>query len=363
MILKNKGKIIQCGIISFCVVASLFYGCKKDGTVEIPDPGDPSLAGIEFKVPTNWPTPVYDFSQNPLTKEGFKLGRKLFFETKLSRDNTVSCGSCHQPFAAFSQIEHDVSHGVNEKIGTRNSPALFNLNWHTSFFWDGGVNHIELQPFGPITNPLEMDETLVNIVAKLEGDASYRQLFKDAFGSEEVTTQKIAKSLAQFMGLMVSSNSKYDKHIRNESGGTFTTQEQNGLNLFQSKCSSCHKEPLFSDFKFKNNGLALVPNTKGVIDSGRGIITPFEPSSYYKFKTPSLRNLKYTTPYMHDGRFTTIDQVLEHYSTGIHQTPNLDPSLTNGIPLTATEKEDLKAFLNTLNDEEFVKDIRFQEPK
>jgi cytochrome c peroxidase len=363
MVLKNKGRIIQSGIIACCVIASFFYSCKKDDPITTPDPGDPSLVGIEFKIPGNWPTPVYNFSQNPLTKEGFKLGRKLFFETKLSRDNTVSCGSCHQPFAAFSQIEHNVSHGVDEKIGTRNSPALFNLNWHTSFFWDGGVNHIELQPFGPITNPLEMDETLVNIVAKLQADAGYRQLFKEAFGSEEVTTQKIAKSLAQFMGLMVSSNSKYDKYIRNESGGSFTTQEENGLTIFRNKCASCHTEPLFSNFTFRNNGLALIANTKGVIDSGRGIITPNDPSSYYTFKVPSVRNLKYTTPYMHDGRFTTVDQVLEHYSTGIHQTPNLDPSLTAGISLTASEKEDLKAFLNTLNDETFVKDIRFREPK
>ena len=362
MIPKHKGKAIQWGIISFCALVSFFYSCKKEKSPEV-EPGDPSLTGIEFKVPADWPLPVYNFSENPLTKEGFKLGRKLFFEVKLSRDNTVSCGSCHQPFAAFSQIEHNVSHGVEERIGTRNSPALFNLNWHTSFFWDGGVNHIELQPFGPITNPVEMDETLANVVDKLQADADYRKLFKDAFGSEEVTTQKIARSLTQFMGLMVSSNSKYDKHMRNEGGGTFTAQEQNGLILFRNKCSSCHTEPLFSNFTFKNNGLALIPNTKGVIDSGRGIITPFEPSSYYTFKVPSLRNLAYTAPYMHDGRLTTIDQVLEHYATGIHQTPNLDPSLTSGIPLTTAEREDLKAFLNTLNDESFVKDIRFQEPK
>lgn len=362
MILKIKGSIVKRAIILFCTT-SLLYSCKKDNPAEDPVIVDPSLVGIEFKVPENWPMPVYNFSGNPLTKDGFKLGRKLFFETKLSRDNTISCGSCHQPFAAFAQIEHDISHGVEERIGTRNSPALFNLNWHTSFFWDGGVNHIEVQPFGPITNPLEMDETLVNIVSKLQADAGYRQLFKDAFGSEEVTTQKIAKSLAQFMGLMVSSNSKYDKYIRNESGGSFTAQEENGLTIFRNKCASCHSEPLFSNFTFRNNGLELIPNTKGVIDSGRGVITPFDPSSYYKFKVPSLRNLEYTTPYMHDGRFTTIDQVLEHYSTGIHQTPNLDPLLTNGIPLTAAEKEALKAFLNTLNDEEFVKDTRFREPQ
>lgn len=363
MILKTKGNFIKGAVVLFCGVSSLLYSCKKDDPVTNPVFEDPSLIGIEFKIPKDWPLPVYNFQNNPLTKEGFKLGRKLFFEVKLSSDNKISCGSCHQPFAAFAQIEHDVSHGVDERIGTRNSPALFNLNWHTSFFWDGGVNHIELQPFGPITNPLEMDETLANVVDKLQNDAGYRQLFKEAFGSEEVTTQRIAWSLAQFMGTMVSANAKYDKYMRNEAGGAFTAQEENGLSIFRSKCASCHTEPLFSDFSFRNNGLELVNNSHGYIDSGRGRITPFDASSFYKFKVPSLRNLKYTTPYMHDGRFTSLDEVLEHYSTGVHQTPNLDPLLTSGIPLTAADKDAIKAFLNTLNDEDFVKDVRFREPK
>lgn len=360
--MKTKGKLVRSAIVLLCAGSTLLYSCKKDDPVNN-TPEDPSLVGIEFKVPQGWPAPVYNFENNPLNKEGFKLGRKLFFETKLSIDNTISCGSCHQPFSAFAQFEHNVSHGVEERIGTRNSPALFNLNWHTSFFWDGGVNHIELQPFGPITNPLEMDETLSGIVNKLQADANYKQLFKEAFGTEEVTTQKIARALAQFMGTMVSDRSKYDKYMRHEGGVTFTALEESGLTIFRNKCAACHTEPLFSDFSFRNNGLELVNNTKGVIDSGRGIITPFDPASYYKFKVPSLRNLKYTPPYMHDGRFTTIDDVLEHYNSGVHQTPNLDPLLTAGIALSASEKDAIKAFLNTLNDEEFVKDIRFQEPK
>ncbi|RYF86132.1 MAG: hypothetical protein EOO00_13510, partial [Chitinophagaceae bacterium] len=211
------------------------------------------------------------------------------------------------------------------------------------------------------TNPLEMDETLAGVVAKLQDDPAYRALFKEAFGTEEVTTQRIGRSLAQFMGTMVSNNAKYDKHMRNEAGGEFSALEESGLTIFRSKCATCHTEPLFSDFSFRNNGLALVNNTQGMIDSGRGKITPFDASSFYKFKVPSLRNLKYTKPFMHDGRFTDIDQVLEHYATGVHQTPNLDPQLTNGIALTASDKEAIKAFLNTLNDETFVKDIRFQE--
>ena len=361
--MKIRSNVLRSTVIAAFGCVTMLYSCKKDKIDEIVDPGDPSLANIEFKVPQGWPAPVYDYSNNPLTKEGFKLGRRLFFEVKLSRDNSISCGSCHQPFAAFSQLDHNISHGVEERIGTRNSPSLFNLNWHSSFFWDGGVNHIELQPFGPITNPLEMDETLANVVAKLQADDTYKAMFKDAFGSEEVTTQKMSKALAQFMGMLVSSNSRYDKYARSEAGGTLSQEELAGLNVVRNKCTPCHAEPLFSDFSFRNNGLELVNNTKGVIDSGRGVILPFDPSTYYKFKIPSLRNLKYTAPYMHDGRFTTIDQVLEHYTTGVHQTPNLDPLLTNGIQLTAQEQQSIKAFLHTLEDEAFVKDIRFQEPK
>lgn len=358
MSVKVSSGVVRNALVGGFAFAMALYSCKKD---EVSDPEDPTLANIEFKIPQGWPAPAYQFENNALTKQGFKLGRKLFFDTKLSRDNTVSCGSCHQPFAAFSQFEHNISHGVDEKIGTRNSPALFNLNWHGTFFWDGGVNHIELQPFAPITNPVEMDETLVNLVAKLQADADYRLLFKDVFGTEEVTTQRIGRALAQFMGMLVSSNSKYDKYSRGET--SLSHEEQNGYTIFKNKCATCHTEPLFSDFSYRNNGLELVINTKGVIDSGRGIITPSDPSSYYKFKVPSLRNLTYTTPYMHDGRFTTIDQVLDHYTNGIHQTPNLDPLLTSGIALSATERQSLKTFLKTLDDETFVKDVRFQEPK
>ncbi|WP_205529356.1 cytochrome-c peroxidase [Taibaiella koreensis] len=360
--MKIRSSIVRSLLVLTAGGMLAFYSCKKDNVEEQePVAVDPSLANIEFKVPESWPLPVYNFSNNPLTKEGFKLGRKLFFDPILSRDNSISCGTCHQPFAAFSQLDHAVSHGVDDRVGTRNSPALFNLNWHSSFFWDGGVNHIEMQPFAPITNPLEMDETLANVIAKLQARDEYKQLFKDAFGTDEITTQKMTRALAQFMGMMVSSNAPYDKYMRHE--GTLSADEMAGLTVFRSKCAACHTEPLFSDFSLRNNGLALQNNEKGIIDSGRGIITPLDPSSFYKFKVPSLRNLKYTAPYMHDGRLATIDAVLDHYTGDVQHTPNLDPLLENGISLSAQERQQLKAFLNTLNDETFVKDIRFQEPK
>ncbi len=355
---KNIKKLVILTGASFL----LLFSCKKDDPKE-PLVTDPSLQNIEFKVPQNWPLPVHNYSDNALTTAGFKLGRKLFYDPVLSSDSTVSCGSCHQAFAVFAQLDHPVSHGVDSRLGIRNSPALFNLNWYTSLFWDGGVNHIELQPFGPITNPLEMNETLANVIAKLQANEAYKSMFNDAFGTTEINTQRMARALAQFMGLMISSNSKFDKYKRGETGNDLTQVEQTGYSVFKDKCASCHKEPLFTDFSFRNNGLEPISNTGGYVDSGRGRITPDIPTSYYTFKVPTLRNLKYTAPYMRDGRFNTLDQVLDHYTAGIHQTPNLDPLLTNGITLSADDRTALKAFLNTLNDEKVVKDVRFLEPK
>ena len=330
---------------SFCIIS----GCKPDPSVE-------PLNEIAFEVPKGWPEPAYKFENNKVTNAGFELGKKLFFDPRLSRNNTISCGSCHQPFAAFAQLDHAVSHGVEDRLGTRNSPGLFNLNWHTGFFWDGGVNHIESQPLNPIKNPLEMDETLENILVKLNADQDYQRRFRQALGNDTINTQRILKALAQFMGMLVSSNSKYDKHIRGEAGGELTAAELNGLSIFRSNCSSCHSEPLFSDFSYRNNGLK--PSV--VNDSGRAVITRTT-TDLHKFKVPSLRNLKYTGPYMHDGRITSLDKVLDHYATGIHQSATLDPILRNGIPLTAQERADLLSFLNTLNDEEFVKEAKFRQ--
>lgn len=344
-------KKIFLGIIVGSIIIA--QACKPDPSFE------PAVeAPFEFTVPQGWPTPFYNYSNNPLSKQGFELGRKLFYDTRLSKDNTVSCGSCHQQFSAFAQIDHPVSHGVNDLVGNRNSPALFNLNWHTSFFWDGGVNHIENQPIAPIQNPVEMDETMANVVTKLQADATYRSMFKAAFGDESVTSQRIAKAFAQFMGMMVSSNAKYDKYKRGESGGAFTQQELDGYDVYKQNCAACHTEPLFTDFSYRNNGLPQA----SVNDSGRAHIT-LSIADLYKFKVPSLRNLKYTWPYMHDGRFNNIDQVLSHYASGILQSPTLDARLATGIQLTDKQKEDLKAFLNTLNDEVFVANTMFQEVK
>lgn len=338
-------------IVVVLLGVSTWMGCKPDPSFNVQAVQEEN---ISFSVPEGWPQPAYNFENNTLTNAGFYLGRKLFYDPRLSRDNSTSCGSCHQAFAAFAHSEHDLSHGVDGLVGNRNSPPIFNMNWHTSYFWDGGVNHLESQPIAPIENPVEMDETLPNIIAKISKDEKYRQMFKDAWGDETINSQRIFKSIAQFMGVMVSANAKYDQYTRGNA--MLTQQEQDGLTVFNNNCASCHKAPLFTDFSYRNNGLK--PST--INDSGRAHITR-EPQDMYKFKVPSLRNLKYTGPYMHDGSIKTLEQVLDHYATGIHQSATLDAQLQNGIQLTTQQRSDLLAFLNTLNDESFIKDKRFHE--
>lgn len=309
---------------------------------------------IHLVIPDGWPYPHYDFTGNTLTKEGFVLGRMLFYDTQLSRNNTISCASCHQQFAAFSHLDHRLSHGIDGQFGTRNAPGLFNMNWQTAFMWDGGINHIEVQPIAPISNPVEMDESLSNVVTKLQNSAVYREQFYKAFGTTTVTSQLTLKALAQFMGMLVSYNSKFDLYSRGQT--TLTTAENNGRVLFDTHCSSCHTPPLFTNSQYINNGLDTV-----FADAGRGKVTTVAADSG-TFRVPSLRNVALSRPYMHDGRFETLEQVLHHYVSGIKNSSTLHPSLAGGIPLTTSEQNDIIAFLKTLSDYTFIHDDRFKDP-
>lgn len=309
---------------------------------------------IKFNIPAGWPKPPKNiFTKNKLTEQGFQLGRKLFHDGNLSKDGNISCGSCHQQFAAFSTYDHDLSHGVNNTFSKRNAPGLFNLAWMKEFQWDGAINHIELQPLAPLTAENEMGESLDSIVDKIKKDTAYLRMFKAAFGDKAITSQRILKALAQFTGSLVSANSKYDKVQRGEA--TFTLYEQRGYNIYKANCSGCHAEPLFTDYSYRNNGLAL---TK-ISDLGRYMITQ-DPNDSFKFKVPSLRNVQVTFPYMHDGRIYSVPQVIDHYTSKIDISQgNLDPLLKNRITITRQEKTDLTYFLYTLTDSAFLKDPRF----
>lgn len=351
----------------FLSVSLLHFSCTNE-TPDLPvEPQKPTP--IVWKKPSHFPDEVYNFSNNTLTEEAVTLGRYLFYDGRLSRTNNIGCGTCHQQPSAFTHHGHDLSHGVDDLLGTRNAPPVQNVAWQKVFFWDGGVHDLDLVPFNPIGSPVEMDETVPNIIEKLrqtkdEKDKikpNYPQLFQAAFGSPDITSTRMMQALSQFMLTMVSATSRYD-YYRQGDESALTEQEKRGMIAFQKHCSSCHTGELFTDDRFRNNGLIPLQ----VNDKGREEVTG-ESSDRYKFKVPSLRNVGLTAPYMHDGRYYTLIEVLDHYTKNVQPIQNLDslliqPSGKLGLSLTSSEKQDIIAFLHTLSDEQFTKDQRLSDP-
>lgn len=349
---------------TYMLLICLLVSCKNEPYEEIPlqQSGEFRSELLEFEVPSNFPPLVYDVAGNPPTATGFELGRRLFYEGRLASDNVVACGFCHIQEFAFTHHTHIISHGVDGALGTRNAQPLHNLAFQNEFTWDGAAVHLDLQPIIPITTDVEMNETFTNIIAKLEAHPEYPRLFREAFENGEINSENILKALSQFMIMMVTSNSKYDKFRRNEGNVTLTANETQGMELFRQKCASCHATDLFTDQSYRNNGLAIDPAYN---DIGRARVTGLQGDTY-KFKVANLRNIEVTFPYMHDGRFESLEEVLEHYRTGINDTENLDPIFrqsdgTLGIPMTDEEKARIIDFLKTLTDADFIFDNRFSE--
>lgn len=316
-----------------------------------------SINQLPYIYPNYFPKPYYNFENNGLISSKIELGRTLFYDPILSKDSSISCASCHSPFNAFAHTDHNLSHGINDLIGNRNAPALFNLAWQNSFMWNGAINHLDMQALAPISHPKEMDEKIENIVIKLASSKCYQSMFFKAFQDSFITGERILKSLSQFQLTLISANSKYDELKKGKT--TFTEQENKGYLLFLKNCNSCHTEPLFSNYGFANNGL---PIDSTLNDYGKGMITKQSNDSLL-FKIPSLRNLSYTYPYMHDGRFKKLIQVLNHYTSNIKQSKTLAHELKSPIVLSTNDKVDLIAFLLTLNDKSFVFDPKHQFPK
>ncbi|HYC41246.1 MAG TPA: cytochrome c peroxidase [Chitinophagaceae bacterium] len=314
------------------------------------------LQALQQEVPTGFPVPAYRFQDNPLTKEGFELGRKLFYDNRLSTDGYHDCGSCHQQVAAFGTYDHDLSHGIEDTHTLRNAPVLFNLAWYRFFHWDGQFGSFEAEAAHPLNDPIKMGGNFNFVINRINGDADYRRRFREVFGSAFIRPEFVMKALAQFTGSLTSANSKYDRYRRGET--SFTPEEQRGYLLFQTKCATCHPEPLFTDDRFHNIGLPLDPRLS---DFGRMRITGNRDDSL-KFRTPTLRNVFASANYMHDGRFGTLGQVLNHYRFGIQAGPTLDPLLTGGIVLTGTETLEVIAFLRTLTDSAFLANPRYGPP-
>lgn len=316
---------------------------------------------VAFESPSNFPDLEYNLDNNPFTEEGIALGKKLFYEGRLSANNSIACAFCHEQEFGFTHHGHTLSHGVNDGIGFRNSQPIQNLAFQKEFMWDGASAHLDLQPIIPITSDVEMGETLENIIGKLSADAEYQRMFREAFENGQINSENVLLALSQFMITLVSADSKYDKVTRDQVE-SFTTIENDGFQTFNNKCASCHAGALFTDQSYRNNGLPVNPRLN---DEGRFRVLELE-DDRYKFKVPSLRNVEVTGPYMHDGRLGTLEAVLDFYDNGMVDTGTTDPIFIKpdgslGIDLSDYEKESLVAFLKTLTDANFLNDPRFAE--
>ncbi|MFT2007780.1 cytochrome-c peroxidase [Pontibacter sp. 13R65] len=328
---------------------------------------EPQVKQQEVKVPANFPALEMQ-SYNQLSEEGVELGRRLFYDTRLSGNNTLSCASCHEQRLAFTDGAALSAKGAAGTPLLRHSPGLANMAWMTGFFWDGGAKNLESQAFGPLTAPDEMDQNLQELVTELQSIPDYVSRFKLVF-NDEIKAAYIGQALAQFQRTLVSAGSRYDKYVRQEPGGTMSELELQGLRVVRQKCGSCHTGELFTDNLYHNNGLDLDFNNEQHegIYQGRYRIS-HNPADLGKYKTPTLRNIMLTAPYMHDGRFATISEVLHHYSQGVQVSATLAPDLLQGaggaagIPLTQQEQEAIVAFLETLTDYEFIQNPKLASP-
>lgn len=354
-------------IICSCLV--FWTCCDKE-----PDPT--SLEDIAYDpqpydlvIPDHFPRMLIP-EDNPLTVDGVVLGRRLFYDPVLSEDGSMSCSSCHLPRGSFTD-NLSVSPGVTGETGTRSSMSLLNIGFNNNgFFWDGSAQTLEEQALLPVEDPIELHNSWPNVIEDLRADVVYPGLFRKAFGitaAEEITKELAAKAIAQFERTLVSSGkSKYDRVVAGED--IFTDEELLGHNIFfdidpdvsrHAECGHCHNAPLFTTNEFFNNGL---DNTDegNLADQGREIVTgrPFDAG---KFRVPTLRNIQLSAPYMHDGRFLNLDEVIDHYDTGVVFSRNVDPNL-RVLELRSDDRRALQAFIETLSDPDFTTDERYSSP-
>ena len=311
---------------------------------------------LELNYPKHFPKPKDAPIRNPLTVEGVELGKMLFYDPALSASGKISCATCHLQNLSFSDGQKLSSSGVSGDTLKRNSPALINLAWMDYLFWDGGVKNLESLPFAALTSSDEMGGDLKEIVKYLNENTKYKKRFQKAFGINQVSSAYIARALAQFQRTLISANSKYDKVQNGQS--QFSEEELKGQKIFNQKCRSCHTPPLFTDNLFHNNGLdATFPTANEDVRAGRYRIT-LDSADLGKFKTPTLRNLQYTAPYMHDGRFESLKDVLNHYQNGIKKSKTLSINLIE-FGLVDQEVNLILVFLATINDDNFTENLEF----
>lgn len=346
---------------NFCALSFLFFSILLMQSCDKEYEGFSPIKNQQysFDIPFYFPKMEFDTTLNPITVNGVALGKALFYEGQLSRNNTISCGFCHIQENAFTHHGHNVSHGIDGKIGIRNAPPIQNMAFLKNYTWDGVSHDLDERSLVPITTDFEMDSSLPEVVKKLQADKKYKPLFLAAFGDQNITGERILKALSQFMVTMISSDSKYDQVQKGLA--TFTTDEAKGYAVFNNKCATCHSGALFTDQSFRNTGLYY---NSQLADRGRQRVT-LDWADNMKFRVPSLRNVEYTAPYMHDGRFYSLDAVLNFYSDHVQPQDNLDPLLNQnnkiGIPMTKEEKLLIIKFLKTLSDKRYITNPKFSE--
>jgi cytochrome c peroxidase len=342
-------------LFQFIVIFFLLFisSCKKD--LPIITPVETTNDNWKFITPSSFPAPIYSFEGNTSSRSKFVLGRYLFYDPILSLDSSISCATCHAQAHSFADHNIPFSIGVGGIVGTRNAPSIFNMAWSPSFFWDGKVINMNMFSMHPILNPVEMKEDTAHLFEKLNRNSFYINQFKKAYNISRITPKYLQLALSQYMAFVISANSKYDQVKAGKEA--FTPNEKEGYELFLNHCVQCHKEPLFTDYSFRNNGLDSISK-----DQGRYNVTKME-SDKGKFKVPTLRNIEFTYPYMHDGRFSSIMDVLNHYNSEVKNHPNLDTSLKKNINLSITDKKNIMKFLFTLSDFSLIGDTLIAEPK
>jgi cytochrome c peroxidase len=299
-----------------------------------------------YPTPTGWPIPMYSFQTNPYDTAQGRLGKYLFYDPVLSKDSTISCASCHSPYNAFAHTDHPTSHGIDDRKGKRNAPALFNLAWNKNFMWDGAIHHLDFQAIAPITGKTEMDNNLENVVLKIKKQKRYVLAFQEIFPNQEITANLILRCLSQFQLSLISAQSKYD--LVQNGVEIFSNQESNGQRLYTAHCADCHTAPLFTNQELM---YSKIPNN-AQIDSGRYSITHLDKDTFL-FKVPSLRNLSFTYPYFHDGHQPQLRAAIREHGKMIH----------DQYQLSEDEISMLISFLKTLDDPTFVFNPEHQFPK
>ena len=345
------------GLILTCCIAASCSG--SDDPV---DPGrdlGPAPDPVELQIPPGFPT-MHMPTDNPLTRQGIDLGRRLYYDPILSADSTQSCASCHQFGRAFSDTAA-FSAGITGDLGARNAPAIINPGWLTTTFWDGREPSLEDQARQPVKNPIEMASDWDDVVEKLQSHPEYPELFKAAFRTDEVSEDRVVKAIAQFERTMISAGTKYDAYLADPNTPLLSDQERRGADLFFNEigdCFHCHGNAFGTDHSFRNIGL-----DETLQDLGLGEITG-RPQDMGKFKVPTLRNVEFTAPYMHDGRFETLHEVVNHYNTGGFPGATVDPLIRTGVGLgmTPQQVDDIVAFLLTFSDPDYLTDPDLSNP-